>query len=237
MPNTHTSPNPWLSPHRETLAALRAQVGPFPDQDQQDPAVAPLRRKIGSLEDRIKDLELDEKYDTGILTALGRKTRTHKLSEQLAELNAKLSRYAADLRARNERFDAYETKWWELGFEINREIELAAADEYAATRNGKHAPWLEVTLGPPPPARRRDLTTRWLAVAEYIHLLRVKRDVTDASASGVTQKDGALVRDILKLRWHTKQAIEQTPLERRFDPMEGEYRPGRIGLPAIPRAQ
>ncbi len=193
--NARTATNPWLSSRRDTITALRAQLGPNPDPARHKAAVKPLDEAVSLLTERIKYIGIDEKYDTGILTALGRKARARKRQQDTDAAKAKLDRYRADLLAKHARFDTYATQWLALDAEINHEIDLAAAEEVALRHNGKRAPWVELTLGPQPPAARRDLTQRWSAVAKYIHHLRVKRDITDPSASGISGSDTLLVND------------------------------------------
>lgn len=234
--NAHTSPNAWLSPRRHTIAALRARLAllPLPDYDKHDAARARLEATLRGLKDEMREIRVAAMYDSGLLTVIGRKARSRSREKVLDQIRVELDRCCADLCAEQERYELEWTQWCDGDTAITREVELAAAEEFELRHHGRRAPWLELTLGPIPPVDRRELARRWFAVAEYITHLRVKRDVTDPTSSGLTPDDSMLVGDIRKLRWHTKQAIGHTPLARRFDPMEGAYRPGRIGLPGIP---
>ena len=116
--------------------------------------------------------------------------------------------------------------------ELRALVEIAGPEEFAITIKGKHAPWVQATIGPKPPAGQPGLAQRWYRVGEYLGTLRVERGITDPTEIGLTDKDSMLADDISVLREHIDQARELGPRAPRVRNMESNrhYRPGQLEL-------
>ena len=229
---TSRSPEPaqWLSPHRariETLARERDELAPvmFPNTSDREQRLA----RIDSDHTR---LAREAAADTGIRGRAGRQEREQQRKQVLEQLTQERGRLQRELAELSRNATDAADRLTPISKELRELVEIAGLEEFAITIKGKHAPWVQATIGPKPPAGQPGLVQRWYQVGEYLGTLRVERGITDPTEIGLTDKDSMLADDILLLREYIDQTRELGPRAPRVRNMESNrhYKPGQLEL-------
>ena len=229
---TSRSPEPaqWLSKHRtriEKLTAERDELAPilFPNTSDREQRLA----RIDS--DHLR-LSREAAADKGMRDRAGRQEREQHRNDVLEQLTQERGRLQRELSE----LSRHAGEAWDRLTPVYKErralVEIAGPEEFAITIKGKHAPWVQATIGLKPPAGQPGLAQRWYQVGEYLGTLRVERGITDPTEIGLTDKDSMLADDISLLREHIDQARELGPRAPRVRNVESNrhYRPGQLEL-------
>jgi conjugative relaxase-like TrwC/TraI family protein len=217
--------NRWLSSHRARIEELGRGHEPKPQAD-----LGQWDARLAEIEDRRREIELEDERDNALLRAPGRKHRQQQRDLQLhAHASERTTLQAARAAEAAQRLEVQQR----IAQERETLVAAAGTEEVARRIDGRHAPWIERALGPEPLPEHPGLLERWTEVAEYLARLRIDRGITDPAEIGISDRDAMLTKDIRTLRGHIQQARTLGADAPPSGLMRGRYRPGFLRLPAI----
>lgn len=195
----------------------------------------PTRRSVAEIEDRQRRIHAEHDHDLGRLRKPGRKDRERQRDLELEKLENEKRLIQAEAAEVQARVSQKWGEWRRARDERQMLIETAAKEEIERRIHGKPAPWVSQALGSKPPDEHVALTEEWNRVAEYLARLRIERDITDPTDTGITSRDAKLIKDLGTLRDHIDLAHTWGTPPLQLRPIPGSYRPGRLRLSGLSR--
>lgn len=233
---THAvDPSAWLSPRRrdiELLLALYSDVGRICLRQPDD-----IDARLAEIDRARTDL-LTRARPRRSLRALisGHDYADADVQAELRTLEQAQQQLEAQRRKFQETASEAADEWESIRQELQEELEAAVEEEFTVRIHKQCAPWVQITLGPPPPANRRDLLERRELLGRYLTEQRIRHEIYNPNDPGIRQDQGPLLGDIATLRGWINDARHHGPSARKFESYtRRQYQPGTIDLPGYRR--